>query len=901
MKKVVTAVLLILLVYVSATWAEEAAWRRQPQRLVGIDYTITVPDGYYLLNANTASYIQNDRQIYQNLKRAQGKKYLEKVVADNKNVVLNEDGRICITFSVTDYGNDIGKLYLKMKNVHDTIYDELKAYGCSSVDCDNYRYGDNEVICAFGEGEFLDNDDINGYFLMVDYAGRWLEFWTYNMDRETTERILCDFKEVEHLPNEINRSIPAYDTFDDTPSLCRTEIWANRLEVMRNELAVSISGQYTGFKLPDAGVLELPDVILDLPVIQIGRDAFRGSESIVRVMVPASVQMIRSGAFDNMEVLTEVVLQEGTLMIEDNFNHCPKLANVVVPASVKFISERSFNMDNPYFRMTVEKGSYAEEYAKKRELPYKYSKNNGSISVVRGNTVAFGSQNGRKIEWWVLETEEQEALLLAKDVLDVRAFSEGDSFRWEDSDIKAYLNDELFLKLFSMDEAEIITAHRIYDPGSPYSLSGLPGKAGFCHLFLLSYFEARDLLPDDTYRAASENWWLRTTDVSENAHTVDASGFMRGGSSYAEQHGIRPALWVRMDNAGGVIGVTDDSEWLEQPEMDDGVFGRGDVIQLGHYEQDNDTSNGREPIDWIVLENDEKSAVLITKYCIDVKEYHSGGNAVNWSESSLREWLNSTFLNTAFDEEEKKALIRTSVENFNTDAARSSYMYSYMIPPIVSNDMVWIIDDDEAALYFPKREDKLAYATRYAAAKGAATNNEGYATWLLRTDKNDQKRANIMFPYRGCLSVENRRGDASIRPAIRVDLVRLGIAEAETETAMPIEETSAPIASLGFISPEDGITVKVGKKLALEWTQIPNARCYVVNAYPADKTDYYIVWQEIFYNGECSAEIPRSTLIDPCYKIVLRAWAEDHPVGGREIFTTSITVNTYDKFADSAG
>ena len=71
MKKIVAAVLLILLASVPATWAEEGAWRTRPQRLVGIDYTITVPDGYYLLNANTASYIQNDRQIYQNLKRAE--------------------------------------------------------------------------------------------------------------------------------------------------------------------------------------------------------------------------------------------------------------------------------------------------------------------------------------------------------------------------------------------------------------------------------------------------------------------------------------------------------------------------------------------------------------------------------------------------------------------------------------------------------------------------------------------------------------------------------------------------------------------------------------------------------------------------------------------------------------
>ena len=40
----------------------------------------------------------------------------------------------------------------------------------------------------------------------------------------------------------------------------------------------------------------------------------------------------------------------------------------------------------------------------------------------------------------------------------------------------------------------------------------------------------------------------------------------------------------------------------------------GDTYKFGSYEQDNKTSNGKEEIEWIVLDKDGISLLLISKY-----------------------------------------------------------------------------------------------------------------------------------------------------------------------------------------------------------------------------------------------------------------------------------------------
>ena len=82
----------------------------------------------------------------------------------------------------------------------------------------------------------------------------------------------------------------------------------------------------------------------------------------------------------------------------------------------------------------------------------------------------------------------------------------------------------------------------------------------------------------------------------------------------------------------------------------------GNSILLGRYEQDNNTKNGPEPIEWEVLSSNEDTVIVISKYALDCQAYSSTGND-SWENSEIRKWLNGTFWETAFDSEEKSRIV----------------------------------------------------------------------------------------------------------------------------------------------------------------------------------------------------------------------------------------------------
>ena len=61
-------------------------------------------------------------------------------------------------------------------------------------------------------------------------------------------------------------------------------------------------------------------------------------------------------------------------------------------------------------------------------------------------------------------------------------------------------------------------------------------------------------------------------------------------------------------------------------------------------EQDNDISNGKEDIEWLVLWIVDDKALIVSKYALDVQPYSTYTDTdCTWKTCSLWEWLNSTF------------------------------------------------------------------------------------------------------------------------------------------------------------------------------------------------------------------------------------------------------------------
>ena len=71
----------------------------------------------------------------------------------------------------------------------------------------------------------------------------------------------------------------------------------------------------------------------------------------------------------------------------------------------------------------------------------------------------------------------------------------------------------------------------------------------------------------------------------------------------------------------------------------------GHYVSFGKYEQDNNTSNGKEKIEWLVLEVKDGKALVISKYALDCKPYNTSSTNVTWETCSLRNWLNNDFIN----------------------------------------------------------------------------------------------------------------------------------------------------------------------------------------------------------------------------------------------------------------
>ena len=88
----------------------------------------------------------------------------------------------------------------------------------------------------------------------------------------------------------------------------------------------------------------------------------------------------------------------------------------------------------------------------------------------------------------------------------------------------------------------------------------------------------------------------------------------------------------------------------------------GNYVTFGAYPQ---TASGTDktPIEWLVLDRIGSSVLLLSRYGLDTQPYHETDASVTWETCTLRKWLNSAFLETAFTPNEWRAINVTRVDN----------------------------------------------------------------------------------------------------------------------------------------------------------------------------------------------------------------------------------------------
>lgn len=81
------------------------------------------------------------------------------------------------------------------------------------------------------------------------------------------------------------------------------------------------------------------------------------------------------------------------------------------------------------------------------------------------------------------------------------------------------------------------------------------------------------------------------------------------------------------------------------------------VITLG-------TWNGN-PIEWIVLKEDDFSALVVSKNVLFTSRFNSNYN--DWNNSEIRAYLNGDFFRQAFTDEDRKFVVNAFVDGRKTD------------------------------------------------------------------------------------------------------------------------------------------------------------------------------------------------------------------------------------------
>ena len=110
----------------------------------------------------------------------------------------------------------------------------------------------------------------------------------------------------------------------------------------------------------------------------------------------------------------------------------------------------------------------------------------------------------------------------------------------------------------------------------------------------------------------------------------------------------------------------------------------GDRITLGTYEQDNDTSDGAEPISWEVLAVEDGRALIVSDYAIACRSFHDECGDITWEACTLRAWLNDEFYGEAFSKADREYILLSDVENndnlvYGTEGGEDTEDYVFLL------------------------------------------------------------------------------------------------------------------------------------------------------------------------------------------------------------------------------
>ena len=281
-----------------------------------------------------------------------------------------------------------------------------------------------------------------------------------------------------------------------------------------------------------------------------------------------------------------------------------------------------------------------------------------------------------------------------------------------------------------------------------------------------------------------------------------------------------------------------------------------------------------EPLEWRLTDN---NTLLVCDTIIDCQPFNTeiyevpGGKEVDgvriwafqdsaftkpvndWTTSSIRQWLNSNFLNTAFTEPEQLKIAETTNRNIG-------YLQRYNYPETKDKIYLLSVNEIKAPLYFLSEDlsARLAKSSDYAKIQGVSVDRKEErldACWMLRSAGGHSGDAS--FITTGGL-IEGHMSTAGtmlgIRPALRVRSIDLispeNLSVPEHVTARASGSNQITIQSAGSRGADGYLFYmydKSGKELIQSYSSYDPE--LVINGLPAGKTYSFRVSAFRMHNG----------------------------------------------------
>ena len=477
------------------------------------------------------------------------------------------------------------------------------------------------------------------------------------------------------------------------------------------------------------------------------------------------------------------------------------------------------------------------------DVKFQLQKINLSIAE-KGDYVTFGAyeqdndlSNGKEdIEWLVLAKNEDKLLVISRYVLDYGLYVANEKdVLWKDCALRAWLNGEFFTEAFNARQQEMIAVTYAEDHSKLLNDETV-GAIDTDNVFILDRFMLYTYFPASDQRLchatafanaqgaseeASENceWWLKSDSLeySSIAPNKDISVY---GMNYKEnadmKKGIRPVILINVEETAASEAVAEEKynsavafieagNYMDAYTLLNGLHYKdskdlfirvesvllsqakaGDFVHFGAYEQDCDLFNGKESIEWLVLDKTEDKILVISRFALDNQPYNDTRADVTWETCSLRTWLNDTFLKNAFNPGEQELIIETTVQPAETNALSDRSEGNATV------DRVFLLNYDEANRYFGSSAEMICEATDMCIpAIYTYVFDYSFAEWWLRTPGRNGSEYYIScwIPNYYETNVDNSEG--YIRPAMWIKIDPTAI-PAETSTGHEAETTETP-------------------------------------------------------------------------------------------------------------